>query len=47
MKQKRITACCDDKIIALFNYKDGEKRIALDELGGKEKSRTLTISVRL
>ena len=37
----------DDKIIVLFNYKDGEKCINLDELGDKEKSRTLKISVRL
>ena len=27
----------DDKIIVLFNYKDGEKCISLDELGDKEK----------
>ena len=26
----------DDKIIVLFNYKDGEKCIRLDELGDKE-----------
>lgn len=38
---------CDDKIIVLFNYKDSEKCISLDELGDKEKSRTLKISVRL
>ena len=37
----------DDKLLVLFNYKDGEKCIRPDDISEYEKSRALKMSVRL